>query len=257
MVNAAFKLLWNVAILILCAWSPATVAQSAAPAAAPNSGSSAVRIIDSFTVVDGNKLRSFPTKSTVAFPNDPDQGPIWVVLSYTAQLIDPLKDGVMMLEVSPEGVPLVSMDSFSQFESQHMTPYLIEGVAPIISLVPVVAGVPPILSQDDIKQKMSAEDLARYNATFKDPQRLLQLVRTNTFVVPKSRGARLLFTLSKIENMNFGTLQVIVGQGEIPQELVGYIEGRNGSWYYRYRYMLAFIAGVIVLGFGVRRFFSR
>jgi hypothetical protein len=216
-----------------------------------------MRIIDSFTVVDANKLRSFPAKSTVAFPNDPEKGPIWVVLSYTGQLVDPLKDGLMVLEVSPEGVPLVSMDSFSQFESQHMTPYLIDGVAPMISLVPVVAGVPPIMSQSEIMQKMSPEELARYKATFTDPQRLLQLIRTNTFVVPKSRGARLLFTLSKIENMNFGTLQVIVGQGDIPQELVGYIEGRNGSWTYRYRYMLAFIAGVIVLGFGVRRFFSR
>jgi hypothetical protein len=245
MANAVRGLLIDLALALACSLPLACAAQNSS------------RIIESFTVVDGSKLNSFPAKSTAPFLNDPEKGPIWVVLSYTAQLIDPLKDGIMVLEVSPEGVPLVSMDSFSQFESQHMTPYLVEGVAPMISLVPVVAGVPPILSQDEIKQKMSKEDLTRYNATFTDPQRLLQLIRTNTFVVPKSKGARLLFTLSKIENMNFGTLQVIVGQGEIPAELAGFIEGRNGSWYYRYRYMLAFIAGIIVLGFMVRRFFSK
>ncbi len=215
------------------------------------------RIIDTFTVVDGNKLRSFPTKSTVSFVNDPDKGPIWVVLSYTGQLIDGARDGLMVLEVSPEGVPLVSMDSFSQFESQHMMPYLVEGNAPVTALAPIIAGIPPILSQDDIKLKIGADDLARYNAMFKDQQRLLQLIKTNRFVVPKGKSARLLFTLAKIENMNFGTLQVIVGQGDIPTELLGYIEDRNGSWFYRYRHLLAFIGGVILLGFAVRRFFSR
>lgn len=53
------------------------------------------------------------------------------------------------------------------------------------------------------------------------------------------------------------SLQVVVGQSSIPDDLNQYIEARNGSWLYRYRQFFYIVGAILLTGFLARRYLAK
>lgn len=216
----------------------------------------ATRIIDDFTITDKFPSKDGAPRLSKEFDSKPELGPVWVLLNYTGEVIDPSKDGLTAFTVMPEGVKVSLMNSFTLFQARHMNPYKLD-----MDRTLTVSGKTKILSQSDIKSLMTPEEYVKYRAAAKAELQKVenwrQLIVKKSFVLTAKDYGLIDIWTQNIENMRPISLQVIVGQGSIPDDLNQYIEARNGSWFYRYRQFFYIVGAILLMGFLARRYLAK
>jgi hypothetical protein len=126
-----------------------------------------------------------------------------------------------------------------------------------------VAGRPPrVFKARDLRPYMSAEDYAAYmagiDAERKRTQDWVQLLQVQRYIIPETEPGQIHVSLRTLENMQPLSLEVLIGQGPIPEATKAFAQRRNRSWFHRnqnFLYMLA--ATLAIAAFAIRRLRSR
>ena len=179
--------------------------------------------------------------SSEGFVAEKDNGRIWVVYYFLGALTDESQLGGLGLSALPDGVAVNLGNATLTFNSPNMAlPEIQAGKG----LVVEVAGTPITFDESDLREMLGndAADLA-----LSRPSSLRQLVRIRHYDIPDDTPTAMLLEVLRLENMQPLALELVVGQGPIPPELVAFEQAMNGNWLSRNR-VPAIIIGSVVLG---------
>ena len=204
-------------------------------------------ILDDYIITDLGQKSAKPY-APKDFTADPNLGLVWVVLIYIAD-IALKKDGVTVFEVTPTDVKVSGfMGNHMMFQSQYMAPYLLD-----MDVAISFGGKTKILSQREFMNLMTPKERKQYQANIKAAEKAIektrQLVQVNHYNVLASKVTQVGVSMNTLANMKPGPLQVIVGQGKLPADLIKYMEKSNGSWFSRYRNFVLMVITALVVGF--------
>lgn len=225
------------AIVLVLMLLPARQALAEAP-------SHPTRLIDNFIITDvkglaSKKITGYKSKGFVAEPNG---GPVWVMTNYLAEEGDGDALGVTSFDIMPSNVKVRAGDNVVRFPAREMARFRIED-----GLTLNISGKTIKLTDNVLRELMTPEQFADYLKAKEKAKGLLQLVQLQTFDVPANTDSDIMIDLTRLENMKAHSLEVVIGQGDVPPELLSYMEKQNGSWLYRNRHMLAMIATLLLM----------
>lgn len=211
-----------------------------------------LKIIDDFVIVPPIKVSDVAPGRSKEFTADASLGRVWVLVNYTAQLIDPARDAVTTFSIVPEGVRVDALDSISVFQSRFMARV---DAANDLS-IPIAPGT-YLRSIEDVMSRMRPMERERFVANIGDALKQKEhwrrgLIKREFQVAPTDFG-QIIASLQNIENARVIALQIVVGQGPLPPEVNAMLVERDGSWLYRHRKIAYFVVGMLVVWFLVAR----
>lgn len=210
----------------------------AAPASHPT------RLIDSFVITDVEGLaKTFSGRVSKTFIATPDGGPVWVMTNYLAEEGTSGDLPVTSFDIMPRNVTVPAGDNIVRFPGREMARF-----KPEEGLRITIGGKTHTLSDAVLKELMTPEQFAEYQKAKESTQGILQLVNLQRFNIPPDTDTEIAVELIRLENMKPHSLEVVIGQGDIPPELLQFMEKQNGSWLYRNRHLLAMLASVVLFG---------
>lgn len=184
-----------------------------------------------------------PGDRTATFRTDPALGGIWVAYYYVGALVDESKDGATGFDVGPLNVPKDAEGTFITFHASTM-------VRPVArpGLEIAYAGVTVRLEEADLVRLMGEKGYREYLESLRHPSNVRHLVEIRRYPLRSSIETEVVASVLRLENMRPLSLEVLVGQGELPKELAAFVAQANGSWIVRHRAKLLIVVTVIALG---------
>lgn len=179
--------------------------------------------------------------SSAGFSAEKGNGRIWVVFYFLGALTDESQLGGLGLSALPDGVPVNLGNATLTFNSPNMA---IPEIQAGKGLVVEVAGTPITFDENDLREMLGDEAA---NLALSRPSSLRQLVQIRHYDIPADEPTAMLLEVLRLENMQPLALEIAVGQGPIPPELVAFEQAMNGNWFNRNR-VPTIIIGSIVLG---------
>lgn len=200
------------------------------------------RLLTHLRVADVATLKAnTPSFNSEGFQTDGSGAPIWVAYYFLGALQDESSLGGFGLSALPDGIPVNLSNATLTFNSTNMaTPDVEAGKG----LTVKVAGTPIIIDEPTLRA-MLGEDAA--NTALARPSALRQLVQIRQYAVPAETDTSMILEVVRLENMQALALEIVVGQGPIPNELLAFEQAMNGNWFVRNKTPAAII-GVIVVG---------
>lgn len=201
-------------------------------------------LIDNFIITDIKGLANpGHTRSSKAFVVDPKDGPVWVMTNYLAEEGDEDALSVTSFDIMPEGVPIPAGSNIVRFPAQEMARF-----KPEEGLTLNVGGKTIKLTDNVLRELMTPEQFDELLKARESTKGVLQLVQLQRFYIPADTETVIRIDLTRLENMKPHSLEVVVGQGAVPEELVTFMDKKNGSWLYRNRHILGMIGFSLLLG---------
>ncbi len=193
---------------------------------------------------DGQILQKGKESQGIYIKPTAGAGPVWILYYYVGQLTDENQSGMTSFSVVPEGVKVNPNEMFVRFESGTMgKPDTTPSFA--LSQDPEVAQ----LIEREIKKKLQN---VPNSSTASISQIRYQSVAQ---YYPKITGDTLmLLEPARIENMQPLSLELIVGQGDVPDVLKHFIQQTNGSWLQRNKTLLIIITLIAAAGIFIQRY---
>lgn len=196
------------------------------------------KLYDSQTLQDDKESQGFSVRPTAG------AGPVWILYYYVGQLKDEDESAMTSFRVVPEGVQVNPNEMFVRFESGTMGK---PDTAPSLALSqdPAVAQ----LIEKDIQQKLqtlpNASTAAINHIRYQSIAQYYPKITSETLM---------LLELARIENMQPLSLEVIVGQGDVPDVLKHFVKQTNGGWIQRNKNIFLILIMLITAGFFIQRY---
>jgi hypothetical protein len=73
-------------------------------------------------------------------------------------------------------------------------------------------------------------------------------VQIRQYAVPAETDTSMILEVVRLENMQALALEIVVGQGPIPNELLAFEQAMNGNWFVRNKTPAAIIGAIVVAG---------
>lgn len=201
-------------------------------------------LIDNFVITDVKGLANpGHTRSSKPFVVDPEGGSVWVMTNYLAEEGDEDALSVTSFDIMPEGVPVPAGSNIARFPAQEMARF-----KPEEGLALNVGGKTIKLTDNVLRELMTPEQFDELLKARESTKGVLQLVQLQRFNIPADTETVIRIDLTRLENMKPHSLEVVIGQGAVPEELVTFMDKKNGSWFYRNRNMLGIIGFSLLLG---------
>jgi hypothetical protein len=184
-------------------------------------------------VVKGKDHRSRP------FTPSSDGKPLWIVMHLLVEATGG-DDGEVVWDVGFDAIPMQLTDTKALFRTRFMNP--VRGLG----------------GKDDeaavlrvIESFFGAEEAARVKADRSILKRLRRAVVTKLVALDKAPPGQETFAsvgLFRVDAARPLAMTVVVGQGEMPAEVRAWVDTAQGSWFYRYRIVVALIGMALLLG---------
>lgn len=214
------------------------------PLAANETDTRPTEILGTLQITDFEAMKKeFSGPSTGAFFTETGDT-IWVMVHYIAQIGDADSRGETSFEIIPMNVQVPMGQNIMLFQSDSMAK-----IDPKQPLRLNVGGKLVELDDDTLRTLMSEEDFKAYQASREPPAKMRQLIALRKFIIPPGSDTEVRVEVVRNENMLPQRLEMVVGRGAVPPELLAFMEAQNGSWFYRNRHLLAML-GTVLLGGG-------
>lgn len=201
------------------------------------------RLLTHLRVADVATLKAgAPSFNSEGFRTDDSGAPVWVAYYFLGALQDEARLGGFGLSAAPDGIPVNLANATLTFQSSNMaTPDVVAGTG----LTVQVAGTPIVIDEATLRRMLgqSAAD-----AALARPSALRQLVQIRQYAVPPDTDTSMILEVLRLENLRPLALEIVVGQGPIPAELVAFEQAMNGNWFVRNKTPALIIGSVLVAG---------
>jgi hypothetical protein len=184
-------------------------------------------------VVKGKDHRSRP------FTPASDGTAVWIVMHLLLEATGG-DDGEVVWDVNLEAIPMPLPDTKALFRTRFMNPVRglggKEDAAAVTSVIETFFG---------------PAEAARVRADPTILKRLRRAVVTKQIAlnkVPPGQETWASVGLSRVDAARPLAMTVLVGQGEMPAEVRAWVDTAQGSWFYRYRIVVALVGMALVLG---------
>ena len=200
------------------------------------------RLLTHLRVADVASLKAGANSfNSEGFRTDASGAPLWVANYFLGALQDESRLGGLGLSALPDGVPVNLANATLTFNSTNMSTPAVEAGT---GLTVQVAGTPIVIDEATLRT-MLGETAA--DTALARPSALRQLVQIRQYAVPTDTDTRMILEVLRLENMQPLALEIVVGQGPIPNELLAFEQAMNGNWLVRNKTPAAII-GLLAVG---------